>query len=404
MVRGLSRVDIIDIESVECVGDIATEEFISIARKILAKGGVDEPIVVVDGRVVNTSLCLALKKLGVKRVPISRDGAVRIFIPLEALGFYSDIKPNTMRVFRNSLELLYGNWPTPLVKLERLSLKGIDVWAKLEWYNPFSGSIKDRIAWYMFVQWIERHGPIAKLYEVSSGNTGLALASISAIHGASARIYLPSTAMKAVEVMLRVLGAEVVRSSKELTTDILKDVEMEAIRDSAVMLNQFNNDANFEAHLRYTAKELDLQLREAGIVPRAIVAGTGTSGHLAALALYFKSRYGGYVKVFGVQPAPNNTIPGLRRANTGSKWLNYVDIDDLVDVTLEEAVRGSIEVARNEGLLIGLSSGAVVAGFRKLVESGVVESPGSAILIFPDSGFKYVEVFETYIRNSMKTL
>ncbi|HID80212.1 MAG TPA: hypothetical protein EYP48_00645 [Ignisphaera sp.] len=114
----MSRVDIVDIESVECVGDIPIEEFISIARKILAKGGVDEPIVVVDGRVVNTSLCLALKKLGVKRVPISRDGAVRIFIPLEALGFYSDIKPNTMRVFRNSLELLYGNWPTPLVKLE----------------------------------------------------------------------------------------------------------------------------------------------------------------------------------------------------------------------------------------------------------------------------------------------
>lgn len=403
MVRGLSRVDIVDIESVECVGDIPIEEFISIAKRILARGGVDEPIVVVEGRTVNTSLCLALKKLGVKRIPISRDRAVKIFIPLEALGFYSDIKPNAMRVFRNSLELLYSNWPTPLVRLERLSMKGIDVWAKLEWYNPFSGSIKDRVAWYMFIQWVERYGPIAKLYEVSSGNTGLALASISAIHRARARIYLPGTATKAVEVMLRVLGAEVIRSSKELTVDTLKDVEIEAVRDNAVMLNQFSNDANFEAHLRYTAKELDLQLREAGIVPRAIIAGTGTSGHLAALALYFKSRYGGYVKVYGVQPSPNTTIPGLRRANTGSKWLNYVDIDDLIDVSPEEAIAGSIEVARNEGLLIGLSSGAVVAGFRKLVESGVIESPGSAILIFPDSGFKYVEVFETHLRSSMKT-
>jgi len=147
--------------------------------------------------------------------------------------------------------------------------------------------------------------------------------------------------------------------------------------------------------LQYTAKELDLQLREAGIVPRAMIIGTGTSGHISALALYFKSRYRGSVRVFGVQPVPGHSIPSLRRIETGVKWLHLVDVDEILDITLKDAIESAIEVARKEGLIIGISSGAVVAGFRRLLERGVLE--GDVILVFPDSGFKYVELFEKYL-------
>jgi len=142
--------------------------------------------------------------------------------------------------------LLYSNWPTPLVALKSLSRRSVKVWAKLEFFNPFSNSIKDRVAWYMFRRWTDEHGSIEKLYEVSSGNTGIALAAIAAAYGAKARIYLPSTAPKATEVLLRVLGAEVMRSSKSLTVEVAEDVKRAAIRDGAVNLDQFDNDANFE--------------------------------------------------------------------------------------------------------------------------------------------------------------
>ncbi len=386
---------LVSADSVECRAELSLRRFIDIARRVLELGGIDEPVVVEGRRVVDVELCTVLKKLGVRLVPVA-ERKIRIFVPLEALGFYSDVEPKRFRVFSDTIELLYGNWPTPLVALKSFSLGSVRVWAKLESFNPFSNSIKDRVAWYMFKRWIEERGPIEKLYEASSGNTGIALAAIAAAHGIKARIYIPSTAPKATEVLLRVLGAEVVRSSKSLTVEMIEDVKRDAVRDGAVNLDQFGNDANFEVHLRYTAKELDLQLREAGIVPRAIIVGTGTSGHISALALYFKSRYRGSVKVFGVQPAAGHSIPGLRRIETGVKWIHLVDIDDFLDVTLEEAIENAVEVARREGLIIGISSGAVVAGLRKLLECGALE--GDVILVFPDSGFKYIELFEKYLK------
>ncbi len=390
----MANLSLVPVDSVECRAELDLRQFVDIAKKILECGGLEEPIVVEKRRVVNAELCTVLKKLGAKLIPVA-EKKIRVFIPLEALGFYSDIEPKRLRVFSDTIELLYGNWPTPLVVLKSLSRRSVRVWAKLEFFNPFSNSIKDRVAWYMFKRWIEERGPIKKLYEASSGNTGIALAAIAAAYGAKARIYLPSAAPKATEILLQVLGAEVVRSSKSLTVEMMEDVKRDAVRDGVVNLDQLNNDANFEVHLRYTAKELDLQLREAGIVPRAIIVGTGTSGHISALALYFKSRYRGSVKVFGVQPAPGHSIPGLRRIETGVKWLYFVDIDDVLDITLEEAIENAVEIARKEGLIIGISSGAVVAGFRKLLECGALE--GDVILVFPDSGFKYVELFEKYL-------
>jgi cysteine synthase/O-phosphoserine sulfhydrylase/cystathionine beta-synthase len=142
-----------------------------------------------------------------------------------------------------------------------------------------------------------------------------------------------------------------------------------------------------------------MQVQEASLKLRGIIGGVGTSGHLSALSLYFKSKYGDDVKVYGAQPAPGSVIPGIRRIESGMKWLHYVKIDKVFDVTSSEAIQHAITIARGEGLFVGLSSGAVVAAFEKLRESESLKE-GDFILIFPDHGFKYIEQFSSYLEGT----
>jgi len=114
---------------------------------------------------------------------------------------------------------------------------------------------------------------------------------------------------------------------------------------------------------------------------------------MSAISLYFKGKYGERVKIIGVQPAPEEVIPGIRRIETGMKWIHLVKFDEIVDVTKREAIEGAIKVARKEGLLIGLSSGAVFTAFQK-----IVKNKGNYVMIFPDSGYKYGEQFEEYFK------
>ncbi len=149
------------------------------ASKVLRENTVKETIVVNENLVVgdNYELFWALSLLGVKYAPISSSLVKEISIPLEALGLFEEINPSPYKVFSNTLELLYRNWPTPLVRLETLSRNGLSVWAKLESFNPYSGSIKDRIGWYMFIN--KREDRAKKLlYEATSTNTGMALAAM----------------------------------------------------------------------------------------------------------------------------------------------------------------------------------------------------------------------------------
>jgi len=368
--------------------------------EMLREGGVRKPVVVNEElRVLGNSTTLeALRRLGVKLVPVTYGKDGEVFTPLEELGFYEDVAPSPLRVYNSTLELLYRGWPTPLVKLQALSSNGVRVWAKLEGFNPYSWSIKDRIGWYMFVKALERLGERRRkvIYEATSTNTGLALAAMAAIHGFSAKFYIPSSIQKASDTLLKVMGAEVVRVPKTLTIEFVDEVDEAAKREGAIHLNQFENDYNFEVHLRFTAKELELQLRHAGVTPKAIVGGIGTSGHMSAITFYFKNKFNDSVRVYCVQPAPNEVIPGIRRVESGMKWIHWVNIDGLIDVSRDEAIEGAISVARSEGILVGLSSGAVIAGFRKLLESGVL-GDGDYVLVFPDHGFKYVEQFEEYL-------
>jgi cysteine synthase/O-phosphoserine sulfhydrylase/cystathionine beta-synthase len=168
-------------------------------------------------------------------------------------------------------------------------------------------------------------------------------------------------------------------------------VDSEAKKHRATHLNQFENDANFKVHLKHTAKEMDDQLASQGLKPSYIIGGLGTSGHMSAISFYFKSKYKNDVKIVGVQPAPNEIVPGIRRIETGMKWYHMMHFDSIVDVKQSEAVEGAITVARKEGLLIGLSAGAVVHALQK-----IGEKKGVCVLVLPDTGYKYAEQFENY--------
>ncbi|MEL9940499.1 MAG: pyridoxal-phosphate dependent enzyme [Ignisphaera sp.] len=389
-----------DVDKVVCDDRLELEEFIAIVSEILRRGGVDKTVAVEvnsERAVENAKLCIALKKLGVRYIPVSRGFAENTFVPLEKLGFFDEINPSRYRVFADTEELLYRNWPTPLVRLPRSSVAGRIVWAKLEGFNPWSMSVKDRIGWYMYRKVAEKLGSfqLGLLVESTSTNTGLAIAAMCNIHNSKLRAYIPSTVSLTGELLLKIFGAEVVRSPKPLTVDLIDEVEAIAKTEGAIHLNQFYNDANFEVHLRYTAKELELQIREAGIKPKAIIGGLGTSGHMSAIALYFKNRFR-EIKIYGVVPAQGTTIQGIRRIESGMKWIHHVEIDGVMDVTPDEAAEGVIEVARRDGILIGLSSGAVYMAYRKLVEKGELDE-GDHILIFPDHGFKYIEQLSKYI-------
>jgi cysteine synthase/O-phosphoserine sulfhydrylase/cystathionine beta-synthase len=113
---------------------------------------------------------------------------------------------------------------------------------------------------------------------------------------------------------------------------------------------------------------------------------------MSAISVYFKTKYKGSVKIVGVQPAPNEVVPGIRRIETGMKWYHKASFDEVLDVKQAEAIEGAMKIAKKEGLLIGLSAGAVVHAFQK-----IAEEKGVYVLVFPDSGYKYAEQFEKYL-------
>ncbi len=378
------------------------QDLLEVIGEMLWEGVVEKPVIVDDDlrAVSNEEVLHSLNKLGVKLVPVSKVGE-EIKVPLEDLDFYGDISPKPFRIFNSSVELLRRGWPTPLVLLKSLSEGDVRVWGKLESFNPFSQSIKDRIGWYMFVKALEEGGFRKKemIYEATSTNTGLALAALAAIHGFKAKLYIPSSIQKVSDIFLKALGAEVVRLPKKLTIECVDEVAEEALRAGAVNLNQFENDYNFEAHLRFTAKELDLQVRVGRLKPASIFGGIGTSGHMAAITFYFRNRYRNTVKVFFAQPAEDEVIPGIRRVESGMKWVHWVEANEVIDITLQEAVEGVKLVGRGDGLLIGLSSGAIVAAYRKVMREGNI-MPGDHLLILPDNGFKYGEQLEKFLTSN----
>jgi len=379
------------------------DDYIGVVKEILREGSTS-PVLVGEGNVVagNLEVFNALQAIGVKFIPITTSAyELSTRVSIDQLGFYDNVVGSSTRVYSDLLELLERDVPTPLLRLKSLSKEKVTVWAKLEWYHPLSLSIKDRAAWYMMKHAVEQ-GLLrsTRVYEATSTNTGLAIVGLANYLGLKARVYLPSTAQRCIDYLFKAMGSEVVRLPTSITVDMINRVKEDAMRDDAFVPNQFENDYNFIVHLKYTAKEIDYQLKSIGRRPSAIIGGLGTSGHLSALAVYFKSRYGG-VKVYGVQPSRDSVIPGLRRVETKMKWLKYADLDGILEVSLEEAFLSLLSTVRVDGLLIGLSGGAILHATKRLIESGEVY--GDVVVVIPDHGVKYVEVLEYLVEKCIET-
>ncbi|RLE68739.1 MAG: hypothetical protein DRJ43_05055 [Thermoprotei archaeon] len=190
-----------------------------------------------------------------------------------------------LRVYPSTMSLLVDNWPTPLVRLGSESGEGREVWAKLEFYNAFSRSVKDRPVWNMFRRALEEGRLKGKVYEATSGNVGISLASLCNIHGLEFTAFLPSPTPPVTEKILRIMGARIVKTDYEtISPEFWQWVAKLARREGALNLNQFENDANPEAHYETLALEILEQLESIGRKPDFVIAGIGTSGHIYAIS------------------------------------------------------------------------------------------------------------------------
>jgi len=295
-------------------------------------------------------------------------------------------------VFPSVQDLVTGLWPTPLVRLEHFG----DVWAKLEFFNPLSRSIKDRTVFFLLRRFLNDGLYGGLVEEASSGNVAVALAALANIYGFRYRAYTTKHLPRTTEVLLRVLGAEVVKVDRDsIDEGFWRWVRDNATRDGAINLNQFENTDNPEGHYYFTGGEIVDQFMSIGRRPRVLIAGMGTGGHVTGIARRLRDAFGD-VYVVGVEPAINNVIPGIKRLESGTRWVREV-VDEVIDVSLEEAVDGVIRVARSEGLLIGLSSGAVFQAFLKVRERlGDV----TYLLIFPDDIYKYIDIIDRFVNST----
>ncbi len=298
-------------------------------------------------------------------------------------------------IFNDVTELI-GN--TPLVRLNRMAA-GLDatVVAKLEFYNPAS-SVKDRIG-VSIVNAAEAAGtlpPGGTIVEATSGNTGIALAMVGAARGYHVVLTMPESMSKERRALLRGFGAELVLTpaSEGMRGAVQRAEQIAADRPGAVLARQFANEANPEIHRRTTAEEI---WRDTEGAVDAVVAGIGTGGTITGVGQVLRARKPG-VRIVGVEPAEspilNGGAPGPHRiqgigANFVPPILDTTVYDEIIDVDAETAIAHARRAAREEGLLVGLSSGAALAAALDVARRP--ESAGKLIVtIIPSFGERYL--------------
>ena len=296
----------------------------------------------------------------------------------------------------NILETI-GN--TPHVRLNRLFGDRAEVWMKSERRNP-GGSIKDRIALSM-IEDAERSGqlkPGGTIIEPTSGNTGIGLAMVAAVKGYKLILVMPDSMSVERRRLMLAYGAtfDLTPKEKGMTGSIERAQELVDQTPGSWMPQQFDNPANVEVHRQTTAQEI---LRDFADTPLdAVITGVGTGGHITGCAEVLKGVWP-KLKVFAVEPALSPILSGGKPgphpiqglgANFVPSILNREILDGVIDVDAGEAKEMARRAAHEEGLLIGISSGAALAGVaQKLPELG--DHP--RILTFNyDTGERYLSV------------
>jgi cysteine synthase A len=287
---------------------------------------------------------------------------------------------------------------TPLVRLNRLG-RGLnaDILAKLEFFNP-AGSVKDRIAASMIekAEAEGRIGPETRIVEPTSGNTGIALAFVCAAKGYHLTLTMPETMSMERRKLLRHLGADLILTpgDKGMKGAIARARELLKEGTDIFMPNQFANPANPKIHETTTALEI---WRDTEGNVDIFVAGVGTGGTLTGVARALKPRKAGF-RVVAVEPADSPVLSGgdagphkIQGIGAGfvPEVLDRSLIDEIVTVSNEEAMETARELAKKEGILCGISSGAAVAASLKVARREA--SAGKRIVtVLPSTGERYI--------------
>jgi cysteine synthase A len=288
---------------------------------------------------------------------------------------------------------------TPHIRLSRLFGDRAEVWVKSERSNP-GGSIKDRIALSM-IEDAERTGklkPGGTIIEPTSGNTGIGLAMVAAVKGYKLVLVMPDSMSVERRRLMLAYGAEfdLTDRAKGMKGSIERAEELIAQTPNSWMPQQFDNPANVEVHVRTTAQEVLNDFRDQPL--DALITGVGTGGHITGLARVLKKEWPDF-KVFAAEPALSPILSGGQPgphpiqglgANFVPSILDTEILDGIIDVDAEDAREMARRAAREEGILVGISSGAALAAVEmKLPELG--EKP--RILTFNyDTGERYLSV------------
>lgn len=258
-----------------------------------------------------------------------------------------------------SIEKLIGN--TPLVRINKLGSGNNEIYAKLEGNNP-GGSVKDRPALSMIQGALDR-GEIKagdQLIEATSGNTGIALAMVAAAFGLKMRLIMPTNQTEERKAAMRAYGAELVLVSKEDGMEGARDLAEKMQADGeGLVLDQFANPDNYQAHIRTTGPEI-WEATQGRITH--FVSAMGTTGTITGCGTYFRDKAPGQVTVVGCQPAEGASIPGIRKWPDEylPKIFKREVVDELIYIGQEEAETTMRAMATDEGLFAGVSSGGAM--------------------------------------------
>lgn len=300
-----------------------------------------------------------------------------------------------MNIFKTASDLIGG---TPLLELANIQKKealSSKLLAKLEFFNP-GGSIKDRVAKAM-IEDAEEKGILKEgsvIIEPTSGNTGIGLASVAAAKGYRLIITMPETMSVERRKLIAAFGAELVLTdgSKGMNGAIEKAEELSREIPNSIIAGQFVNPANPKAHFMTTGPEI---WQDTDGLVDILVAGVGTGGTITGIGEYLKAKNPD-IKIVAVEPADSSVLSGGKPGAHGLQGigagfvpeiLNTEIIDEIITVSTEEAYEASRMLAKTEGVLVGISSGAALYGAMKIAKK---EQDKNIVVILPDTGDRYL--------------
>lgn len=274
---------------------------------------------------------------------------------------------------------------TPLVEIQHLNpYPNVNIYAKLEGNNP-GGSVKDRAALNMIQSAMER-GDIkkgTKLIEATSGNTGIALAMIAGFYNLEIELVMPSNSTKERTLTMEAFGAQV--TLLESIEECRDYAEQKGTDAGYFLVDQFSNEDNYKSHYKSTGPEI---WRDTGEKITHFVSSMGTTGSIMGCSMFLKEQDPN-IQIIGCQPTEESSIPGIRRwpKEYLPKIYDPKRVDRIIDVSQEQATDNARQLARKEGIFVGMSSGGAFAAALKLA-SEVEEA--NIVFIACDRGDRYL--------------